>query len=110
MKTEKTKVLPSWLLFEKKNGIFWGVPLANDVGVYRVSIKPLNGKSKPKDVTIKVIRSEEEPEGIEKCHENEDTTILTLTLDKNIRAIKPKQRVIAINNIAKFFGLPYVSI
>jgi dystroglycan 1 len=45
----------------------------------------------------------------EKCPSTEDNTVLTLLVDKGVRAIKPKQRVIAVNNIAKFFGLPYVS-
>ncbi|CAH1112390.1 unnamed protein product [Psylliodes chrysocephalus] len=101
------KGLPSWLLFDKKGGIFWGVPLSQDVGVLKLSIKPIGGKSNQEDITIKIIEPTEEASGAEKCQQNEDNTVLTLLLDKNIKAIKPKQRIIAINNIAKFFGLPY---
>lgn len=101
--------MPSWLLFDKKGGIFWGVPLSQDVGVLKLSIKPIGGKSNQEDITIKIIEPTEEASGAEKCQQNEDNTVLTLLLDKNIKAIKPKQRIIAINNIAKFFGLPYVS-
>lgn len=49
-------------------------------------------------------------EGVQKCPQDEDITLLTLLIDKSLKAVKPKQRVVAINNIAKFFGLPYVSI
>ncbi|KAG5886508.1 hypothetical protein JTB14_014691 [Gonioctena quinquepunctata] len=101
------KSLPTWLLFDKKGGVFWGVPLAQDVGELQLTVKAIGDKSSSEDIRIQVEEPIEEAAGVEKCQANEDNTVLTLLLDKNIRAIKPKQRVIAVNNIAKFFGLPY---
>lgn len=47
--------------------------------------------------------------GTNRCENGENLTQLNLVIDKEINAIKPKQRVISINNLAKFFGMPYVS-
>lgn len=59
------------------------------------------------DLTIRdVLPENEDPKRA--CPTTEDKTVLTLLFDKEVAAIKPKQRVIAIDNIAKFFGLPYV--
>ncbi|XP_072379675.1 uncharacterized protein [Diabrotica undecimpunctata] len=107
VKRHTGKGLPSWLLFDKKGGVFWGVPLNQDVGVLHLTIKAIGDKANSEEITIKVAETTEEAAGVEKCKPNEENTVLTLLLDKNIRAIKPKQRVIAINNIAQFFGLPH---
>uniref|UniRef100_A0A6P7FWH0 Dystroglycan 1 n=1 Tax=Diabrotica virgifera virgifera TaxID=50390 RepID=A0A6P7FWH0_DIAVI len=107
VKRHTGKGLPSWLLFDKKGGVFWGVPLNQDVGVLHLTIKAIGDKANSEEITIKVVETTEEAAGVEKCKPNEENTVLTLLLDKNIRAIKPKQRVIAINNIAQFFGLPH---
>ncbi|CAG9821358.1 unnamed protein product [Phaedon cochleariae] len=97
--------LPPWLLFDRTDGIFWGAPLLRDSGNLRLSIKPAGATGEPYDVKITV--AEELPDTAEKCPENEDVTVLTLLFDKQAEAIKPKQRVMAIHNVAKFFGLPY---
>ncbi|XP_057651670.1 uncharacterized protein LOC130891122 [Diorhabda carinulata] len=101
------KALPSWLLFDKRGGVFWGVPLTQDIGIVTLTVKALGKFNSTEDISIKVIESTEESTVIEKCKSTEENTILTLLIDKNIKAIKPKQRVIAINNIAQFFGLPH---
>lgn len=60
------------------------------------------------DLTVRnILPEDEDPK--RSCPTTEDKTILTLLIDKEVEAIKPKYRVVAINNIAKFFGLPYVS-
>lgn len=109
-KPQDTKSLPPWLLFDKKDGIFWGVPLSHDVGTLHLIVRGLSDVAPSEKLVIDIVEPTEEVQGIEKCQKDEDNTILTLLLDKNIRAIKPKQRVIAFINFAKFFGLPYVSI
>lgn len=109
MKPQETKSLPSWLLFDRKDGVFWGIPLAQDVGSLHLTVRGISETSPMEKIVINVIEPTEEVQGIEKCQKDEDNTILTLLLDKNIRAIKPKQRIIAVINFAKFFGLPYVS-
>ncbi|KAF7273649.1 hypothetical protein GWI33_013649, partial [Rhynchophorus ferrugineus] len=95
--------LPHWLLFNKKSGAFWGVPLPGDEGVVNVVLSPV-GMEQTQTITIHVT---EPAANSEKCQSNEDETVIVLLIDKNIRAIKPKQRVMAISNLAKFFRLPY---
>lgn len=109
MKRHNGKGIPSWLLFDRKGGIFWGIPLADDVGTVHLGIRSIGDKSLTEELRIDVVELNEDSSTMGKCPTNEDHTVLTLLLDKNIRAIKPKQRIIAVNNIAKFFGLPYVS-
>lgn len=109
MKRHNGKGIPSWLLFDRKGGIFWGIPLVEDVGTVHLTIRSIGDKSVTEELKIDVVETNDDSSTMGKCPPNEDHTILTLLLDKNIRAIKPKQRVIAVNNIAKFFGLPYVS-
>lgn len=101
------KGLPSWLLFDRRGGMFWGVPLTQDIGLLKLTIKAVGKFNSTEDISIKIVESAEESTAIEKCKPTEENTILTLLIDKNIKAIKPKQRVIAINNIAQFFGLPH---
>nr|CAI5849789.1 unnamed protein product [Callosobruchus analis] len=100
------KGLPQWLLFDKKSGIFWGVPLHQDVGTLsltvRTILKGVNGNPKEEDLKLSVTEKDDEPTDGERCEKEEDSTVLTLLLDRNIRSIKPKQRVVAVNNIAKF--------
>nr|XP_008195448.1 PREDICTED: dystroglycan [Tribolium castaneum]XP_008195449.1 PREDICTED: dystroglycan [Tribolium castaneum]XP_974516.2 PREDICTED: dystroglycan [Tribolium castaneum] len=93
--------LPSWLLFDKIGAVFWGVPLGDDVGSLHLVIRNRNISE---DVTINV---RETSDLKDRCPSTEDNTVLILLIDKGVRAIKPKQRVIAVNNVAKFFGLPY---
>ncbi|XP_018567551.1 dystroglycan isoform X2 [Anoplophora glabripennis] len=107
VKRHNGKGIPSWLLFDRKGGVFWGIPLAEDVGTVHLGIRSIGDKSATEELKIDVIESNEDSSTMGKCPANEDHTVLTLVLDKNIRAIKPKQRIIAVNNIAKFFGLPY---
>ncbi|CAH1976201.1 unnamed protein product [Acanthoscelides obtectus] len=104
------KGLPSWLLFDKKSGIFWGVPLHQDVGTLPLTVRTIyKDLMEPREEQLKIKVTEKEGKYMdgEKCEEGEDHTMLTLLLDRNLRTIKPKQRVVAVNNIAKFFGLPY---
>lgn len=100
--------LPSWLLFDKTAAVLWGIPLTEDVGTIQVSVRATGTKSPTEELTINVLNAEKETDA-GKCPKNEDRTVLTLLIDKNVRAIKPKQRMMAVNNVAKFFGLPYVS-
>lgn len=102
--------MPPWLLFDKKDGVFWGIPLSQNVGSIHLTVRGVSESSPAEKIVINIVEPTEEVQGIEKCQKDEDNTILTLLIDKNIRAVKPKQRVIAIINFAKFFGLPYVSI
>ncbi|KAF5283842.1 hypothetical protein FQA39_LY04662 [Lamprigera yunnana] len=100
--------LPSWLLFDKISGVFWGVPLQDDVDTIHISVKAVRQSiSMTDEFNLVVSDDNKEPEGTDKCPSTEDSTVLTLIIDKSIKAIKPKQRIIAINNIAKFFGMPY---
>ncbi|CAH0551317.1 unnamed protein product [Brassicogethes aeneus] len=102
------KPLPSWLLFDKKSATFWGVPLQEDHGPFQVMVKSLpKEQSSTYQLTIDVIENNIQEESTKRCAQSEDITILTLLLDKNARIIKPKQRVVAIDNIARFFGLPF---
>lgn len=110
MKSQDGKPLPPWLLFDKKDGVFWGIPFSQDLGSLHITVMGQSDTSPYEKLVINIVEPTEEVQGIEKCEKDEDNTVLTLLLDKNIRAIKPKQRVIAIINFAKFFGLPYVSI
>lgn len=112
-KVNSNNPLPPWLLFDKTDGIFWGVPLADDSGVLHITIKHIGQSESTKlkyefDVVVKE-KSPEEENLPHACPSTEDSTILSLLLDRDVEAIKPKQRVMAINNIAKFLGLPYVS-
>lgn len=96
-----------WLLFDKIGGIFWGVPLQEDIGTLNLVIRALsNDKNISEEISITILEASDLRD---KCPVNEDNTVLTLLIDRGVRAIKPKQRVMAINNVAKFFGLPYVS-
>lgn len=109
VKTQDRKTLPPWLVFDKKAGVFWGVPLSHDLGRLHLTVREKNNILPTEDIVINITEPTEDIEGIEKCQKDEDDTVLTLLVDKNIKAIKPRQRVIAIINFAKFFGLPYVS-
>lgn len=109
-KQENTKSLPHWLIFNKKTGIFWGIPLPGDEGTLHITITSFGDEKTSESVYLRVVdKTEDSTSTIDKCKSNEDNTILTLLLDRNLRAIKPKQRVISVNNVAKFFRLPYVS-
>lgn len=103
------KGLPSWLLFDKVAGEFWGIPLTEDVGTLRISLRISGRKSPLEELAINVISKSNRdlPKLMEKCNAKEDLTVLVLLISKNIHAIKPKQRIIAVNNLAKFFGIPY---
>ncbi|XP_050307693.1 dystroglycan 1 isoform X2 [Anthonomus grandis grandis] len=107
-KQENSKGLPHWLVFNKKTGTFWGVPLPGDEGNIHIKIQ-VQGKEVPLEtINIRVVKeTDKDSTTTNQCKSNEDNTILTFLLDKNVRTIKPKQRVIAINNIAKYFRLPY---
>lgn len=94
--------LPLWLLFDKIGGVFWGVPLTDDISTLHLVIRKRNISE---EVTINVIETSDLKD---KCPSTEDNTVLSLLIDKGVRAIKPKQRVISVNNIAKFFGLSNV--
>ncbi|KAL1502279.1 hypothetical protein ABEB36_007445 [Hypothenemus hampei] len=105
-KLENSKPLPHWLIFNKKTGTFWGIPLPGDEGTLRIIATPLgSNKSEREELVIDVLKDSDTT--TPRCKSNEDNTFLALLIDRNIRAIKPKQRVIAISNIAKFFRLPY---
>ncbi|XP_025830244.1 uncharacterized protein LOC108735390 isoform X2 [Agrilus planipennis] len=108
-KSSNGAVLPSWLMFEKSSGVFWGIPLQNDVETLYISVHGVQPKeTKPIQFKITVKESQGIPSShLKKCSEDETITLLTLVIDKSLSSIKPKQRVMAINNIAKFFGLPY---
>ncbi|KAF5280285.1 hypothetical protein FQR65_LT03094 [Abscondita terminalis] len=109
-KVQQDAPLPSWLLFDKTGGVFWGVPLQNDVGTIHISVKAVRQSIAMADeFTLIVSENSQTPEGFGKCPSTEDSTVLTLIIDKSIKAIKPKQRIIAINNVAKFFGMPYTA-
>ncbi|KAJ8916352.1 hypothetical protein NQ315_005049 [Exocentrus adspersus] len=107
VKRHNGKGIPSWLLFDRKDGIFWGIPLVEDIGTVHLTIRSVGDKSTTEELKIEVVELNEVSSSVGKCLHSQDNTILTLLLDKNIHAIKPKQRIIAVNNIAKFFGLPY---
>lgn len=109
-KPQDSKSLPHWLLFDKKDGVFWGIPLSTDIGTIHLTVRGISDNNPTEKIVINVEESTEGVQGIEKCQKDEDNTVLTLLIDKNIRAIKPKQRVLAVINFAKFFGLPYVSL
>lgn len=109
-KVNQDTPLPSWLMFDKSGGVFWGVPTTEDVGILHISVKAVRQSATVTDEFNLIISDDTSaPEGTDKCPSTEDSTVLTLMLDKSVKAIKPKQRVIAINNVAKFFGMPYVS-
>lgn len=99
-------------MFDKTGGVFWGVPLEEDAGVLHISVRAVRQSNTDvtDEFTLRVIEENTAPEGIDKCPSTEDSTILTLIIDKAVRAIKPKQRIIAINNVAKFLGISYVSV
>lgn len=102
--------LPSWLLFDKTGGVFWGVPLQDEVGTLHISVKAVRQSLSTDDEFTLIISEYNGPsEGIDRCPATEDSTVLSLIIDKSTKAIKPKQRIIAINNIAKFFGMPYTA-
>lgn len=85
-----------------------GVPTVQDVGSLRIvvrAIDDLGNQTNEFRLTIKL--GEENPQ---KYCLAEDTTVLKLIIDREFNSIDSKQRVISISNIAKFFGLPYVSI
>ncbi|XP_060527781.1 dystroglycan 1 [Cylas formicarius] len=97
------KYLPSWLHFDAKSGVFFGIPLTKDIKTLRLAIKQLPQKLLCQELVISIVKNERQ---LDTCSSNEDVTSLTILLDKDLNAIKPKQRVAAVNNIAKFFGLP----
>lgn len=105
------KSLPAWLLFDKVAGVFWGLPLAEDEGKIHAVVKTIRANdTSSNEFTLIAVREQPDALSKRKCPEGEGNTVLSLVVDRDVHAIKPKQRIIAINNIAKFFGLPYVSI
>lgn len=109
-KVNNDKPLPPWLLFDKTDGIFWGVPLEGDAAILNISVKSIGQSNSKHDFTVTVTdQTREGDSNLRSCPADEETTILALLIDKDVKVIKPKQRIIAINNVAKFFGLPYVS-
>lgn len=110
VKIENKKNLPHWLVFYKKTATFWGLPLPGDEETLHITVSSLDDSSDSIDVVIQVVAEENDDTSTKKCRYNEgNVTLLTLLLDKKLRSIKPKNRVIAVRNIAKFFNLPYVS-
>lgn len=104
------KPLPYWLLFDKIGGSFWGLPTLEDLGESSITVKAFskNG-SCTKDFKLNVIDAPLVVPRPDKCLPNEEHTVLNLLIGKDIKSIKPKQRIVSLNNIAKFLGLPYVS-
>lgn len=110
-KLNGNRPLPSWLFFDKTSGTFWGVPTSDDVGVLDITLRGyLNSDTITSQFRLNIIEDPTLKEPKRKCQSNEDFTLLNLMVDVDIQAIKPKQKIIAINNIAKFLGLPAVSI
>ncbi|XP_065166984.1 dystroglycan 1 [Atheta coriaria] len=102
------KSLPAWLLFDKVAGVFWGLPLAEDEGKIHAVVKTIRANdTSSNEFTLIAVREQPDAQSKRKCPEGEGNTVLSLVVDRDVHAIKPKQRIIAINNIAKFFGLPY---
>lgn len=102
--------MPRWLLFDKTDVVFWGVPLDGDIGSIDLTIRSLNSEKRLlRNIVIDVEPSSISPSLTKKCSSSEDITLLSILVDKWIESIKPKQRVVAINDISKFFGIPYVS-
>lgn len=109
-KADEGKPLPSWLLFDKHSGTFWGVPSSSDVAILDMTVKGYL-KTETVSTDFKLIIEEQSPfeEGRRKCSSSEDYTVLNLLVDVDLVAIKPKQKIIAMNNVANFLGLPVVS-
>jgi len=81
--------LPSWLLFDKISGTFWGVPLIEDIETLQLTVRAFgNEHNKSDELSIIILES---PENLQQCPSDEDNTILTLLIDKGVRAIKPKK-------------------
>ncbi|XP_030766797.1 dystroglycan [Sitophilus oryzae] len=99
--------LPHWLVFSKKSGVFWGVPLQGDEGIVQMLIAKVGEPKTVENITIHVINS---GANTGKCKANEDETVLTLLVDKNLRTVKPKQRVATLNNIAQYLRIPYTAL
>ncbi|XP_066249637.1 uncharacterized protein Dg [Euwallacea similis] len=98
------KSLPHWLIFNKKTGTFWGIPLPGDEETLHITVASKDALEQ--SIIIQVV-SNDSSATTRKCNSNEDDTVLTLLLGKNLKAVKPKQRAIAVNNVAKYFRLPY---
>lgn len=106
-KVDGNKPLPKWLLFAKAGGIFMGVPTKQDVASLKIVVRALDEyENQTNEFMLVVKQGDENPQ---KYCPAEDTTVLKLIIDRDFNAIDSKRRVISISNIAKFFGLPYVS-
>lgn len=107
LKTENKK-LPQWLIFNKNTATFWGVPLPGDEETLHITVTSLDDSSDSVDAIIEVIEDDEYK--IRKCVKSLSQISLRLPLlEKSLRLVKPKQRVIALKNIANFYNMPYVS-
>ncbi|XP_022912998.2 uncharacterized protein [Onthophagus taurus] len=95
--------LPSWLLFGKSAGVFWGVPTEEDIGEHHVVVKAYK---KNDIVTYEFILIVHDGENYEECSTSDDLTVLKIKIAKELKTINPKQRVTSVMNIAKFLGLP----
>ena len=108
-KSHGGKQLPGWLLFDKTDGIFMGIPTGGDTGTVRITVRAvkISGPvSYEFTLSVKDLNGADDPE---RCSSSKHNTLLTLLVDRTVEDIEPHQRVMAVNNIAKFFGIPYVS-
>lgn len=86
--------------------------MTGDIGTLHITIQPVGTKSAivhDFDLIVREILPEDD-DPKRSCLATEEKTMLILLVDKELTAIKPKHRIVTIDNIAKFFGLPYVSI
>ncbi|XP_044746043.1 uncharacterized protein LOC123307700 isoform X2 [Coccinella septempunctata] len=105
--SDSGKPLPRWLIFDEINALLWGVPSDEDIGNISLIVKSLNSQ-KPivRNIVIDVQPTSMPIRSVTKCSSSEDITLFSMLIDKWIGAIEPRQRIAALNDISKFFGIP----
>lgn len=112
LKAKDGKALPEWLLFNKTDASLRGVPLYPDTQESKLILYAYrNSEDFATDelkLTVKTYSDDSLPKLLNCTKRN--FTILSILFNESIKNIKPKQRLILLENLAHFWGIDSVSI
>ncbi|XP_065206685.1 dystroglycan 1-like [Planococcus citri] len=106
---DENSTLPKWMIYDKKTAVLEGVPSVNDVGDTRINVKAYDNKGQSvSDMFVVEVYPlwETNTNNKRKCKKGEGVMMITLIINENFDNITPRQKILALRNLAKYLHLP----